>query len=596
MKNLFAALAICACSLSTLAFEKADPHFVVGEGDSQCYFVIDWYGTQKCWAFRWRSSGYAPNVFEALIKIDHEDPRFKIAYQKMTETWIDIYFMGYDVDDCACQWDVENCGSSSPNALLGMEDRLYYSQWWVFYQAGTRSAYGTTPITSSWEACNSVTVADEQVYYFMIGSPEYSGWDDIPITLDESLLTFAESPFGWRVADAYITTTAANFKDTANVLHRPTCYMEGQWGGVVSPYNPAWQGGQLLTLNGEDEYVTIEFDHKVVDDPKNPWGLDFIVFGNALLVGTKKDYYEETSDPGNWEYTGSLSDEKALVEVSADGKTWFSYNDGPYCDSWAPTQGYVYDKANADTNLYSGNLWWSVTTDATWPVHPDMDVGDAVGLTIETLSYRYDGSAGGAAFDIGKFDLPTDEKGRKYIKYVRISAYHDEEEDEWTVPEVDAVADVRPCSEYEAWKLANYTDWNTAWDTNLTGKAKVAANGLPNVVNQVIGLGANQSPKVGTKTVVNPTTGVQETVDDVLGFNLIGIEPSGSYVDLLFRHCGVLPANSGIYVKTCPDLSSGTWSEEIPYVSSTEPSDNGTNVSRLRVSTSGSFFRLYLKD
>lgn len=587
MKRMITALAICIGSLSTLAFEKTDPHFVVGEGDAQCYFVIDWYGTQKCWAFRWRSSGYAPNVFEALVKIDHEDPRFKIAYQGMTSAYVDIYFMGYDVDDCACQWDVENCGSSSPNALIGMEDKLYFSQWWVFYQAGTRSVYGTTPITSSWSACNSVTVADEQVYYFMIGSPEYdSSWNESPVTLDESLLAFAESPYGWRVVDSELTTTAANFRDPTNVLHRPTCYMEGQWGGVVSPYNPAWMAGELLTLEEED-YVTIEFDHKVVDDPKNPWGLDFIVFGNALIVGTKKDYYDEASDPGNWEYTGSIADEKALVEVSADGVNWFSYEDGPYCDSWAPTQGYIYDKANADTNLYSGNLWWSVTTDATWPVHPDMEASDAVGLTLETLSYRYDGSAGGAAFDISKFDLPRDEKGRKYIKYVRISSWYDEEEEEWTVPEVDAVADVRPANEYELWKMENYTDWNTAWNTNLTGKTKVAANGLPNVVNQVIGLGANESPIISISP--DPVTG--DDVVDEFAFKFMGLTPFTNYVDLYFRSKKPLSSNSGIMVKRASDVN-GPWTDELPSCQEPEALGDGTYKNTLRVSNTGSFFKL----
>ena len=591
MKKILAASAICIGSLSMLAFQKTDPHFVVGEGDAQCYFVIDWYGTQKCWAFRWRSSGYAPNVFEALIKIDHEDPRFKIACQKMTETYVDIYFMGYDVDDCACQWDVENCGASSPNALIGMEDKLYYTQWWVFYQAGLRNQYGSAPIYSSWQACNSVTVADEQVYYFMIGSPECdSSWNESPITLDESLLAFAESPYGWRVVDSELTTTAANFKDAANVLHRPTCYMEGQWGGVVSPYNPAWMAGELLTLEEED-YVTIEFDHKVVDDPKNPWGLDFIVFGNALIEGTKKTYYDEASDPGNWEYTNSLADEKALVEVSADGVNWFSYEDGPYCDSWAPTQGYIYDKANADANLYSGNLWWSVTTDATWPVHPDMEASDAAGLTIETLSYRYDGSAGGAAFDISRFDLPRDEKGRKYIKYVRISSWYDEEEEEWTVPEVDAVADVRPANEYELWKMENYTDWNTAWNTNLTGKTKIAANDLPNVVNQVIGLGANESPVISIST--DPVTG--DDVVDEFAFKFMGLTPFTNYVDLYVRSKKPLSANSGIMVKRASNPN-GPWTDELPYCQEPEALADGTYKNTLRVSNTGRFFKLSIEE
>lgn len=593
MKNTIKTIAALALGTVCLTgnsqpITSTSPHYIVGEGDNLCYFVLDWYGDAKLWGFRWRSSAETPTVYDALKEIDHEDHRLHIAVQPMTSSFVDIYFMGYDVNDSAPQWDTENGVSSDPAALVGMEDYLYYSQWWVFYGPIDASSYGNGAVYSSGSAANLVQVGADKVYLFTIGSPYDGSWNESPITPPD--WTPAESPYGYAVVASNITTTKADFKDTANVLHRPTCYMEGQWGGVVSPYNPAWMAGELLTLNGEDNYVTIEFDHKVVDDPKNPWGLDLIVFGNALIQGTKKDYYEESSNPGNWQYTDTIADEKALVEVSADGTHWFSFSDGPFCDSWAPTQGYIYDPVNANTNLYSGNRWWSVTTDATWPVNPGMEASDAAGLTIETLSYRYDGSAGGAAFDIGRFNLPTDEKGRKYIKYVRISAYYDEEEDEWTQPEVDAVADVRPATAYELWKIENYTDWNTAWNTNLTGKSAIAANGLPNAVNQVLGLKASESPVVGAST--DPVTGA--SYGGTLGFVLSGIRPGELFVDLLFRSKKPLPSNSGIKVMTSSDLSA--WSEELPSLQPSYTDGAGCIVTPLRVSASGRFFKLAIEE
>ena len=126
MKTKNSVLSAClVLSLAVQAFNKEDVHFVVGEGDSQCYFVIDWYGTQKCWAFRWRSTSYTPNVFEALKAIDHEDPRFKIAHGSMTAAFVNIYFMGYDEADCACQWDVENGCSSSSAAFLASSTAFF---------------------------------------------------------------------------------------------------------------------------------------------------------------------------------------------------------------------------------------------------------------------------------------------------------------------------------------------------------------------------------------------------------------------------------------------------------------------------------------
>lgn len=567
------------------------PHYIVGEGDKLCYFVLDWYGEAKLWGYRWRSSAEAPTVYDALMEIDHEDHRLHVAVQPMTSSYVDIYFMGYDVNDSAPQWDTTNGGSSDPAALVGMEDYLNYSQWWVFYSDIDASTYGNSDVYSSYTAANGVQVEANKVYMFTIGSPEYdAAWNESPIAPPD--WTPAESPYGYRVvASKVASSTKASYNNPENVLHRPTCYMEGQWGGPVSPYNPAWMAGELLSLDAEDCFVTIEFDHPVVDDPNNPWGIDLLVFGNAFGTGKTKTYYEEASHPGNWEFTGEPNAEHALVEVSADGTTWFPFPNGPFCDGWAPTYGYVFDQANANTNLFAGNKWWSVTTDATWPVKPGVGWSDIRGKTIETLSYRYDGSAGGAGFDIGGIaGLPTDAKNRKYIRFVRISPTYDEEEDEWTQPDVDAVADVRPATEYERWKIANYTNWNTAWNPTLSGKSAIAANGLPNAVNQVLGLAASESPVVGTKT--DPATG--ETIADKLEFKLDGIEVAADYVDLFFRSKKPLPANCGIKVMTSADLSA--WSSELPSYKEARTDESGCIVTPLRVSATGKFFKLAIEE
>lgn len=581
-------LGLSALTSFAATITKDSPHFIVGEGANYCYVVIDWCGDAKLWGYRW-SSETAPTVFDVLRAIDHEDHRLRTAYTGMGSSFVDIYFMGYDVNDSAPQWDVANGGSSDIDALVGRE-ALDWSKWWVFYKDIPAAGYGTTTITSSGTAANATTVQADQVYLFTFGSPEYdSDWNESPITPPD--WTPAESPFGYKVVDYYTSESKEEYSNPSNVLHRPTCYMNGQWGGPVNQYNPAWMTDELLSLVDEEDFVTIEFDHNVVDDPNNPWGIDLLVFGNAFGVGKTDSYYTQTTDPTSVSFTGTGSSEPGLVEVSADGETWYSFPDGPYCDDWAPTTGFVYDPDNANADLFSGNLWWGEATDATWPVNTNVTWSSIEDKTLAQVSQCYDKSAGGAGFDIGSIEgLPTDAKGRKYIKYVRIKPYYDEEEEEYTQPEVDAVADVRPATQYEQWKIANYTDWETAWNTNLTGRAAIAANGLPNMVNQVLGLSATESPIISSTT--DPVTGV--VVEDRLGFNIVGIEPGASYVDLLFRAKGVLSSNCGIKVKTSNDLK--TWSEELPSYQTTYQDGTGCTINPLRVSTSGKFFKIVVEE
>ncbi len=88
----------------------------------------------------------------------------------------------------------------------------------------------------------------------------------------------ADLPFATRVID-YAPAPGqwvndARFNDPAAALGAPFP------GGLAEPDEVA-----LVSLGGFGGSIILAFDHTVVDDPRNRFGMDAIVFGNAFLVG-----------------------------------------------------------------------------------------------------------------------------------------------------------------------------------------------------------------------------------------------------------------------------------------------------------------------
>ena len=65
-----------------------------------------------------------------------------------------------------------------------------------------------------------------------------------------------------------------DFSDPGRALGAPS------GGGTSTPNNAS-----VVSLGGFGGYIVLGFDHTVVDDPLNPFGMDAIVFGNAYWVG-----------------------------------------------------------------------------------------------------------------------------------------------------------------------------------------------------------------------------------------------------------------------------------------------------------------------
>lgn len=546
-------------ALSLAAFTRDDIHYWVGEGANRCAVVIDWGGEGRslAWGYKWR--GTCTNLAEVVQRIVHEDPR-----------------LGSDAKLAAFSYDVEDVhlSRSKATALYSAVNGAYGT--WRFF--GPFSEIPQMVSTASSIKPDAVHPLPDQ--WFVL---RYSTSDG----LEEAVTapTYAESPYGYEVVESFTLEKSPLYNQASNVLGHPTMGIftssstYGDSGSTINPAYPAWSGGRLLSLVGDDDegtpgFVTIKFDHDVLDDPNNPFGIDFLVFGNAFGVRDSDENIQLTTDPLTVSFTGKGSYENALVEVSQDGETWYPYEKGPYADSFMPTLGYLYDPAAPDTGLFNGNLYWGRAARATRPVNPACSFSSFSGLNLAQVCQRYDGSAGGTGFDLAELPLPENGNGVKWIRYVRISCVeesNDEGDFGYNVPEIDAVADVAPVSDYELWAQGQYQDWATAW---RDGAAEaVAANGVTNALNFAWGL--------------SPTEPVPASVP----FEITGFSKGEDRHTITVRSPCRLSDARRLVVKAATRLDGG-WKNIIPTLQTSEQ-DGDAFLNTFAVPTdAGVFFKL----
>lgn len=504
MKNIIKnsiGVALCLSCWALGAFTFEDIHYWVGEGTNQVAIVIDWNKPNSksslCWGYRW--NGEPRSATQILNEIAEADNRLHAAIS--TSTWgSSLDALNYDINDNASYFltnkstDALDWCSSNPNThywsqCFAKNSSSFDSATWEYYSTGID---GQMIENGTW-------------YY-----AKYIDWTTYEASTPTVVPNAAESPFGYSILSA--ATEAYSYNNSKNALGRPTTYMNFEYGGVVNPVNPSWGNDELYAIVQYEEevpsYVAIEFDHRVYDDPQNPYGQDFIVFGNAFLPykGNGSSYYSENSDPNDFTINPVCMSEQAEVEVSQDGKTWHTIPDAPYADGFAPTLGYTYDTNAPCSELFDGNLWWSKRTDPTLPLPPNLTSSDWSGISLAELCKRYNGSAGGTSYDISKINnLPIDETGRKWIKFVRIKPVFEEYDEEgyplYSEPEVDAIADISPITPYELWVKNNFI-FADEYKTNLTARSSIAANGLPNYVNAAF----NNTPTAALTPTLNITS------------------------------------------------------------------------------------------
>ncbi len=179
----------------------------------------------------------------------------------------------------------------------------------------------------------------------------------------------------------------------------------------VTSFNPAWMPDQLVSIGAGGELV-VRFDQPVLDNPLGVhFGIDLLIFGNALLV-----------DQGG--VVSEVHHERGRVQVSQTGEpgSWREVV-GVFADDAFPTEGYT---DASDAFAFDG----TAGSDFTVPVDPAFDPVDK---TYQQVLAGYNGSGGGTGVDISV-------TGLGWIQYVRV--YQDAGDAHST--EVDAFADVVP--------------------------------------------------------------------------------------------------------------------------------------------------------
>ncbi|MFQ5513181.1 MAG: hypothetical protein ACE5FG_01995 [Myxococcota bacterium] len=180
--------------------------------------------------------------------------------------------------------------------------------------------------------------------------------------------------------------------------------------GDVTPFNAPFTGAALVQIGPGGELV-VHFDHRIEDDPRNPFGIDLLVFGNAFFF--------------NPDFTGpvlalDVFAEAGDISVSQTGQAWIPIP-GVSADGLFPTQGYT-DSSGPFTD--DGRT----PADFTRPVDPALDW---LGRSFDEIVALYAGAGGGTGIDLAVTGLP-------WIQLVRISLPSD-------APgpvEIDAFADV----------------------------------------------------------------------------------------------------------------------------------------------------------
>jgi MYXO-CTERM domain-containing protein len=188
---------------------------------------------------------------------------------------------------------------------------------------------------------------------------------------------FASSVVSYNPGTGFVS----GFTDPTTALGAPS--QINPFGENTDPFNPPYGTNQIVSV-GVGGSLTLHLNTPIQHSASNPFGVDFIIFGNTGFQITN-DF-----DLGTFTFVGTPATDGSLfgnntgstrVEVSADGVNWFTLNPSlaPIVDGLFPTDGI-------------GN--------PLLPVNPNLTASDFSGQTLAGIESLYGGSAGGTGFDL----------------------------------------------------------------------------------------------------------------------------------------------------------------------------------------------------
>ncbi len=219
---------------------------------------------------------------------------------------------------------------------------------------------------------------------------------------------------GWQIVSYFAGTGAgASYQNPAAALGPPTLTTgAGVDPGAVTPFRPAFMPAEIVSI-GRGGWLIIEFETPIYDDPRNAFGVDFIVYGNS--------FFGDLAYPGG--VAGLHFQEGGSIQVSADGQTWIAVSGE--ADGGLPTMAFL------DAGPYQ-TFAGDIPADPAIAVDPAITPDTLIGLEYSQLQDAYGGGCGGTRVDLASAGVP-------FARFVRISVSVNAP----LVPEIDAVVAVR---------------------------------------------------------------------------------------------------------------------------------------------------------
>ena len=234
-------------------------------------------------------------------------------------------------------------------------------------------------------------------------------------------------PFATQVV-SYANLGDSPYDSPDVALGQPALTLYDSWGnetvGISMVYG-AWTEDAVVSLK-DGGHLAVKFDQPITNNPLNPYGLDFTVFGNSFFTG-KSGWVDGSTDMAAYQINSSGAvfgqGTGMTVSVSQDGQTWHTF-ESPLAGIYWPTQAF------SRWDIAAGAWDQTSVSDFTKPMNPNL-MGEQFGnLTVAEALGLYEGSGGGRSFDIGALGLD-------WIQYVRVEGKGN----------VDAFAAVSPVPE-----------------------------------------------------------------------------------------------------------------------------------------------------
>lgn len=172
-----------------------------------------------------------------------------------------------------------------------------------------------------------------------------------------------------QFADAVIsyvpgTGESTSYENSSAALGAPAL------GSSVTPFAPPYQNTQIVGIGTGGE-ITLQMSSPIVNNPADPYGINFNVFANQFFVEGSGGVVS-----GLYDHVASMT-----VKVSSDGSTWYTLNPAlaPQAGTLFPTDG-------------SGNPQIAV--------NPSLTLASFTGQNLAGIRSLYAGSAGGTGYDL----------------------------------------------------------------------------------------------------------------------------------------------------------------------------------------------------